>query len=420
MSETQPSAQPSLAAATRYWLRLGLTSFGGPAGQIAMMQTDLVDRRGWIDQRRFLGALNFCMLLPGPEAQQLATFVGWRLHGTIGGLIAGTLFIVPGALVLFGLSYLAAAHGDASLVASIFAGIQPVVVGIIAVALWRIGRRVLKSVTAGTIAVAAFVGLSVLELPFPLLIGVAAVLGVVLDRTGVATLAHVPEASVQPWPKRGLRDLVRLAAMFVGLWAIPVGLVLWVFGADPFAGIIRLFTTAAFVTFGGAYAVLPYIAEAAVDTYGWLGSSDMIRGLALAETTPGPLILVTQFVGFFAGWTQSAGLDPLFAATLGSILTLYVTFLPCFFFIFAGARWVDTLIHSRFCSAALTAVTAAVVGVIADLGVFIAWATWFGDGGTIDAGSVLITLAATVVLLATKVGVHWVVVAGAVLGAALA
>ena len=417
MSETQPSPSPSLAAATRYWLRLGLTSFGGPAGQIAMMQTDLVDRRGWIDQRRFLGALNFCMLLPGPEAQQLATFVGWRLHGTIGGLIAGTLFIVPGALVLFGLSYLAAAHGDAALVASIFAGIQPVVVGVIAVALWRIGRRVLKSVTAAAIAVAAFAALSVLGLPFPLLIGVAALLGIVLDRAGVATFAHVQEGPAQPWPKQGLRHLLRLAALFVALWAVPVALVLWALGADPFAGIVRLFTTAAFVTFGGAYAVLPYIAEAAVETYGWLGPSDMIRGLALAETTPGPLILVTQFVGFFAGWTQSAGLDPLFAAAVGSVLTLYVTFLPCFFFIFAGARWVDTLIHSRLCSAALTAVTAAIVGVIADLGVFIAQATWFSDGGALDPGSVLITLLATIALLATKVGVHWVVVAGAVLGA---
>ncbi|NBB82872.1 MAG: chromate efflux transporter, partial [Alphaproteobacteria bacterium] len=335
---------PSLREAIGYWARLGLTSFGGPAGQIAMMQTELVDRRGWIDQRRFLNALNFCMLLPGPEAQQLATFVGWRLHGLKGGLAAGTLFVLPGAVVLLALAWIAAAHGDVPAVAAVFEGVKPAVVAIIAAALWRIARRTLDGAAPVALAVLAFLGLYVFGVPFPVIVLGAGLIGLAAGRAGLAAFGRPnaddgPPAAdpTEPTGPAERRRLLRLLAVFAVLWAVPVAGVLAVLGTEPWAGVAWLFTKAAFVTFGGAYAVLPYIADQAVGTYGWLTPEDMIRGLALAETTPGPLILVTQFVGFFAGWTAPGAMPPFAAATIAAVLTLYVTFLPCFLFIFAGA-----------------------------------------------------------------------------------
>lgn len=416
-------AAPSLAQAVRYWAKLGLVSFGGPAGQIAMMQTDLVDRRGWIDQRRFLNALNFCMLLPGPEAQQLATFVGWRLHGVRGGLAAGTLFVLPGALVLLALAWVAAAHGDVPAVAAVFDGIKPAVVAIIAAALWRMGRRALDGWAPLAMAAAAFLGLAVLDLPFPLIVLGAGVVGWTIGRTGRPVFAGpAPDGppAVDPDEPTGPAErhrLLRLGAAFAGLWLLPVGLVLVTLGPQPWSGVAWLFTKAAFVTFGGAYAVLPYIADQAVGVYGWLAPEAMIRGLALAETTPGPLILVTQFVGFFAGWTQPGGMAPALAGTIAAGLTLYVTFLPCFFFIFAGAPHVERLARNRAAASALGAITAAVVGVIADLGVFLAREVLVADGAP-DAVAIALALAILALLTRGGLAVHWAVALGAAAGLA--
>ncbi|MGP1397350.1 MAG: chromate efflux transporter [Inquilinaceae bacterium] len=414
MTETTPSFRQAL----RFWIRLGLISFGGPAGQIAIMQTELVDRRRWIGQRPFLDALNFCMLLPGPEAQQLATFIGWRLHGTIGGLAAGIAFIVPGAMVLLALSYIVAAHGDAPLIAAAFDGVKPMVVAIIAVALWRIARRTLTGWPLGALAVAAFVGLYFFDVPFPALIlgagliGASGRLGTAASKTDAGSA--LPPSAAPPSSAR----LMRLAAVFLVLWAVPVALIVGLVGPEPYLDIARLFTTAAFVTFGGAYAVLPYIADAAVGTYGWLTPADMVRGLALAETTPGPLILVTQFVGFFAGWTNPGTLSPAVAGTLAAGLTLYVTFLPCFFFIFAGAPYVERLTGWPPARGALTAITAAIVGVMLNLAVFLAEAVLIVPAG-LDWTAATIALAGVIALVRFGIGVHWVVLAGAAIGVVL-
>ncbi len=414
------AGHPTFAAALAYWFRLGCISFGGPAGQIALMQTDLVDRRQWIDQRSFLHALNFCMLLPGPEAQQLATFVGWRLHGVRGGLAAGILFILPGAVVLLALAWIAAAYGGVPVVAVVFDGVQPVVVGIIAVALWRLGRRTLNGWPALALAGAAFVGIHALDVPFPALVLGAGLVGAAAARLGSGAFGRpAAAAALDADPLPGPWRTVRLVVLFAVLWAVPVAAVLALLGTEPYAGIARLFTTAAFVTFGGAYAVLPYIAAAAVDTYGWLSAADMIRGLALAETTPGPLILVTQFVGFFAGWTAPAGLPPFAAGTVAAALTLYVTFLPCFLFIFAGAPYVERLGRSAAATAALGAITAAVVGVILNLGVFLAEAALL-PAGRPEPVAAAVAVATAAVLLRWQVGVHWTVLAGAAFGLARA
>ncbi|MBK1842481.1 chromate efflux transporter [Azospirillum sp. YIM B02556] len=419
----QPSPIPPFGAFCLYWLRLGLTSFGGPAGQIAMMQSELVDRRRWIDQTRFLHALNFCMLLPGPEAQQLATYIGWRQYGVRGGLVAGGLFVLPGALVLLALSWIAAAHGSTGLVGALFDGIKPAVVAIIAAAVWRMGRRTLKGPAAVAMAAAAFLALFVLHLPFPLVIGAAAVVGGVTAHTGRHWFAHPHplsegDAATLEEPAPRLGRLLALAGLFVVLWAVPVGAVLLAFGSDPWRGIAALFTKAAFVTFGGAYAVLPYIARQAVDAYGWLSPREMVDGLALAETTPGPLILVTQYVGFFAGWNRPGVLPPGLAGMLGAALTTYVTFLPCFLFIFAGAPYVERLIHNRPAAGALAAIAAAVVGVILNLGVYLGIAVLLPDGQT--AGHRIwiwaIMLAALYALTRRNAAIHWVVLGGAAAG----
>ncbi|MBI1208413.1 MAG: chromate efflux transporter [Azospirillum sp.] len=406
-----------------YWLKLGCVSFGGPAGQIAMMQHELVDRRGWIDQTRFLHALNFCMMLPGPEAQQLATYVGWRLRGIVGGLVAGLLFILPGAAVLLALSWAAAAKGDTPAVAALFHGIKPVVVAIIAAAVWRIGRRTCRSPAAAAIAVAAFLGIFFLKVPFPAIVLGAAVIGLGATRCGRDwfKLPHGPgnDNGLPAGPSPSLWRLVVLVAVFAILWAGPVWLAIRLLGPVPYAGIATLFAKAAFVTFGGAYAVLPYIAAAAVDFYHWLSPAQMIDGLALAESTPGPLILVTQYVGFFAGWNHAVaapgGLSPALAGAAGAGLTLYVTFLPCFFFIFAGAPYVERLIHNRAVAGALGAVTAAVVGVILNLGVYLGIQVLM-PAGHLDLFALAVAGAALVALLRGHIAVHWLVLAGAAAG----
>jgi chromate transporter len=413
-----PSAapRPTLGQIGALWAKIGLVSFGGPAAQIALMQTELVDRRQWLDRQSFLNGLNLCMLLPGPEAQQLATYAGWRSHGVIGGLVAGGLFVLPGALVLLLLSWVAARHGDVPLVAAIFSGIKPVVLGIIAAALWRLAKRTLAGPAALAIAVAAFVAIALFGVPFPAVIGAAALAGIFAARAGFK-LAGAPMAGAPHTRRLGLNfaRIAKLCGIFAAALLLPVALIVAAFGDLPFLALASLFTKAAFITFGGAYALLPYIAGEAVNTYGWLEQSDMIRGLALAEAKPGPLILVNQFVGFFAGWNEPGTLSPLAAGLIGAGLVTYVTFLPSFLFIFALAPAVDTLQHVAWAQAALAGVTAAVVGVIANLGVVFGSVVLIEDGGPawIALG---VALAALYAMIRFNLAVHWIVAAGALLG----
>jgi len=412
------TAQPSFGEAAAYWLKLGFTSFGGPAGQIAMMQSECVDKRGWIGQGAFLRGLNYSMLLPGPEAQQLAAYIGWRLHGIRGCLFAGTAFIVPGMVLMIFLAWVAAAKGDSTFVKALFEGVKPVVVAIIIHALWRIGSKACNSATAIGLAVLAFAAIRFAGVPFPAVVLAAGVVGMIVARFGWAGFdsghghggeefeTH-HEVSFQAILRRW--TIVSLAAF--GFGAVPCAAVLAVWGTEPFADVIQLFTTAAFVTFGGAYAVLPYIADAGVTTYGWLTPPEMINGLALAETTPGPLILVTTYVGFFSGW-KTAGLG---FAVLAAGLTTFVTFLPSFLFIIAGAPYIEALQARAWARNALGAITAAVVGVIFNLAVFFGEAAlWQNE--TVHWLNAAAAVGAFVLLHWAKVSVPLMVVLGAGFG----
>ena len=381
---------PTLAEAFRVWAKIGLLGFGGPAGQIALMHKELVEDRRWIGEQRFLHALNYCMLLPGPEAQQLATYIGWLLHRTAGGLIAGLLFVLPGALVMLGLSALYALYRHVPLVDALFFGVKAAVLAIVVQAVVRIGRRALRNRLMIGIAVAAFMAIYLLHLPFPLIIALAGLTGWIGNRyapslfvpAGHGAKGEVPEAPgvVDAMFERGelahaapsWGRALRVAAIWLPLWLGPV-LLLWAMtgSSSVWTQIGAFFSVMAVVTFGGAYAVLAYVAQAAVDSFGWMAPGEMVDGLGLAETTPGPLILVVQFVGFLAAFRNPGPLDPLLAGTLGALLTLWVTFAPCFFWIFLGAPFVESLRGNRALSASLSAITAAVVGVILNL------ALWF-------------------------------------------
>lgn len=408
---------PSLREALLYWLKLGCLSFGGPAGQIAMMQTELVDRKGWIGQGPFLRGLSFATLLPGPEAQQLATYIGWRLHGTWGGIAAGALFVLPGALCMFILSWIAAAHGDVRFVAAVFDGLKPVVVAIIAHAVWRVGTKALKSWQAIGLAAAAFVALYFLGIDFPFIVAAAAAIGILAARAGLDVFAsggHGAAPAHGAAPRNGVWRIAVMTAIFALLWAIPVFGIVATFGQKPYADIADLMTKAAFVTFGGAYAVLPYVADAAVNDFGWLSANEMLNGLALAETTPGPLILVLQYVGFYAGWNAGT-IAPAQAAAVAAFLATYCTFLPSFLFILAGAPYVETLHTNKAISGALAAITAAVVGVILNLAVFLGQAVFVPATG-IDGLAIAASLAAFVATVRGRVAIHWLVLAGAAFG----
>ena len=425
--EPPATPPPTFADATRLWLKVGLISFGGPAAQISILHEELVERRRWVDERSFLTALNFCMLLPGPEAQQLATYMGLKLHGVRGALVAGALFVLPGALVLFALAWLAAAQGSWPPLQAMFKGMLPIVVALIAAAVWRIGSRTLKTPAAWALAVGAFVGLAILKVAFPWIIGATLALGVVADRLGwtIAPRAHAAEGPVALAPANWPRIARRFAGytlLFAVLWAAPVALALASAGPRPFADVAIFFTQAAFVTFGGAYAVLPFVAQGAVEHYAWLSRPEMVHGLALAETTPGPLILVTQYVGFFAGWNaalggHAGGLSPLAAGALAAAITTWVTFLPCFYFVLVGAPLVERLAADCRAHAALSAVTAAVVGVIATLAVLIAREA-FLPSGRFDPLGVVVAIAAFIAAWRFKVGAVWLVGAGAICGLA--
>ncbi len=364
-----PQAIPFRQALAVWW-RIGLLSFGGPAGQIALMHRILVEEKRWLDEARFLHALNYCMLLPGPEAQQLATYVGWLLHGVRGGLVAGLLFILPGALLILALSWLYVLFGQVTLVEGLFVGLKAAVLAIVVQALIRIGGRALTGVLKPLLAVAGFLALFVFGLPFPLVVLAAGLIGF----AGARWFARTGTQDGEPLPDIPVRAGTRRAALAcLVLWLGTVALLLGLLGpGNVFSEIALFFSKMAMVTFGGAYAVLAYVAQQGVETYGWLQPGEMLDGLALAETTPGPLILVTQFVGFLATFRDAGVGESLFWATLGAGLTTWVTFLPCFLWIFAGAPYVEKLRGHRALSAALAAITAAVVGVIANL------ALWFG------------------------------------------
>lgn len=385
--ESVPRA-PSYAEATRVWARIALLSFGGPAGQIAVMHRILVEEKRWIGDSRFLHALNFCMLLPGPEAQQLATYSGWLLHGARGGLTAGLLFILPGIVTIMGLSWVYVIWGQVGFVAAAFVGVKAAVLAIVLQALVRLGRRVLGNGLHRLIAAAAFLAIFAFDVPFPLVVVGAGLAGLGAARIGLAGAREtsgggggrdaVADADTVLGEEGRLGAASRTGALRAGilalvLWLLPVGLLVLMAGrGDVFTEIALFFSRMAIVTFGGAYAVLAYVAQAAVETFGWLEPGEMLDGLGMAETTPGPLIMVLQFVGFLAAFRDAGWSEPLLAATLGGLLATWVTFAPCFAWIFLGAPYIERLRGSRALGAALSGVTAAVVGVILNLAVWFA------------------------------------------------
>jgi chromate transporter len=430
--ENAPSPRPGFRTLLRVFLTIGLLGFGGPAGQIAMMHKMLVEERGWIGEARFLHALNYCMLLPGPEAQQLATYIGWLLHRTRGGIAAGLLFLLPGAAVMLALSLLYVAFRHVPLVDAAFFGIKAAVLAVVVDALLRIGRRALVDRAALVVAVCAFLAIFVLAVPFPLIVLAAGVIGwwrhrgqgaaaapAALGPPGVvdAMFAAGELGHAEPSRARAFRTL----CLWLPLWLGPVAL-LWLFlgGEATFTSIGRFFSLMAMVTFGGAYAVLAYVAQAAVEHFHWLSAQEMLDGLGLAETTPGPLVLVLQFVGFLAAYHNPGSLPPLLAGALGSLLTLWVTFAPCFLWIFLGAPYVESLRRNRALSGALAGITAAVVGIIANLALWFALHFLFRDlqppalfGGfgpdlpvlsTLDPRAAVLSAVAMVLLLKLRLG----------------
>ncbi|HEX2852061.1 MAG TPA: chromate efflux transporter [Opitutaceae bacterium] len=417
---------PSFGEAVRFWLKLGFISFGGPAGQIAIMHTELVEKKRWVDEPRFLNALNYCMLLPGPEATQLAIYCGWLLHRARGGLVAGVLFVLPSAVLLWGLSYLYAAHGRLPWIEAIFAGLKPAVVAIVAAAVWRIGQKALKGAVFWAIAFAAFVAIFWLKVPFPAIILGAAVCGLAglrfwpekfLNRTGPGAAETVGSREAAGTMRPTWGRAARIVALSCALWFAPVvAIAAWQGWDGMFARMGLFFSEAAMVTFGGAYAVLPYVAQQAVETHGWLTTPQMLDGLGLAETTPGPLIMVLQFVGFMGGWQHPGTLSPLLAATLGAALTTWVTFVPSFMFIFLGAPHLERLRGNRHASAALSAVTAAVVGVVLNLAVWFAWHVFRMQGGGWNGFAIAVALVAFLAQWRFKAGVVAIVLAGGLAG----
>jgi len=423
--------------ALRFWFKLGFISFGGPAGQIAIMHEELVERRRWISERRFLHALNYCMVLPGPEAQQLATYLGWLMHRTRGGIVAGVLFVLPSLFILIALSWIYLVWGDTSLVAGLFYGIKPAVTAIVLQAAWRIGSRALKNGALWAIAAAAFVAIFALNVPFPAIVVAAALIGYVgghfmperfrnggghggqQKSYGPALIddeTPTPAHARFHWP-----HTLRVLAVAGLLWAVPMAVLMVLWGwSHSYTQMGWFFTKAALLTFGGAYAVLPYVYQGAVGHYGWLTPEQMIDGLALGETTPGPLIMVVAFVGFVGGHGQALlGPDALFlAGALAAVLVTWFTFLPSFLFILAGGPLVESTHDDLKFTAPLTAITAAVVGVVLNLALFFGYHVLWpsGLGGRFDGVSALIALGAAVALLRYRRNVLHVIGACAVLG----
>src|SRR5436190_2185708 len=416
---------PSFGDAFRFWLKLGFVSFGGPSGQIAMMHTELVEKKRWIDNPRFLHALNFCMLLPGPEAQQLAIYIGWLLHKTRGGIVAGALFVIPSIFILWGLSYIYVAFGNIPWIAAIFYGLKPAVLAIVAAAVIRIGSKALKNAVMWSLALAAFVTIYFFRVPFPLIIISAGILGLIgnkiLPQYFRGEIAHPLDVDLAS--KTGDRAkpmwlrALKVSTTWIVIWALPLGLTGIFLGPDH--TIFRegiFFSKAAVVTFGGAYAVLPYVSQQAVEHYHWLTAPQMLDGLGLAETTPGPLIMVLQFVGFLGGYQHSGTLPPLLAATLGAFITTWATFVPCFLWIFLGAPYIERMRNNTNLTTALSAVTAAVVGVILNLAVWFGLHVIFPGNGKVDWFALVVCAAAFVAMLRYKIDIIPVVLSAGLFG----
>lgn len=434
----------SFNEAFRFWAKLGFISFGGPAGQIAIMHRELVERRRWISEERFLHALNYCMLLPGPEAQQLAIYIGWLLHRTWGGIVAGALFVIPSIFVLLALSYIYAAHGNVPVVAGVLSGFKPIVVAIVVEAVIKIGGRALKRWTHFVIAALSFISIYFLQIPFPVIVLFAAIAGLLGARympKVFAAAATIKEADRKtegggelteadplliedhaPPPDHTLPNRLRtfkILAVGIALWISPlVVLTGWRGWESLHVHEYHFFTKAALVTFGGAYAVLAYVTQAAAGSFAWITKTQAVDGLALAETTPGPLIMVLQFIGFMAAWNNPQGMSRTASAVTGALITTYVTFLPCFLFIFLGAPYIEILRGNKNLTGALSGVTSAVVGVILNLALVFGAAVIFPQGlaGTAEWFSAAMTVAAFVALYKFKAEVLWVVLAGGLIG----
>lgn len=442
MDETNKNSSSQISSisvkeAFLYWLKLGFISFGGPAGQIAIMHHDLVEKKRWMSEKRFLHALNYCMLLPGPEAQQLATYIGWLMHRTWGGLIAGVFFVLPSFFILVGLAWVYMAYGSVPAVAGVLYGIKPAVVAIVLFAAYRIGSRTLKNKVLWSIAALAFIAIFLLKLPFPVIVLAAGIIGHFGGRKapqffkvggghGAADKSYgkaiidddtpIPSHALFSWNK-----LWRMAGIGLAIWFAAMLLLVSLYGWN--ATLTQMgwfFTKAALMTFGGAYAVLPYVFQGAVEHYQWLSPTQMIDGLALGETTPGPLIMVVTFVGFVGGWmTHASGVDAIFASAFSaaSVVTFF-TFLPSFIFIFMGAPFIETTHGNLKFTAPLSAITAAVVGVILNLALFFAYHVFWPTGfeGAVDWPSVLLTIVASIAIFRFKVGVIPVIITSGVLG----
>ena len=439
----------SFGEAIKVWARIAALSFGGPAGQIAVMHRILVEEKRWIGETRFLHALNYCMLLPGPEAQQLAIYIGWLLHRTKGGLVAGILFVLPGLVAIMALSWIYAIFGNVGVVQALFFGLKAAVLAIVLEAVARIGKRALRNKVMVALAAAAFVAIFVFRVPFPLIVLSAALIGYFGGRAGWAAFAaanghgkmgknQVADADtalgddIPAHARNATAWSLRMAAILLVLWLTPVAALLLLKGpGNVFAEIAMFFSKMAVVTFGGAYAVLAYVAQQAVGTYGWLKPGEMLDGLGMAETTPGPLIMVTQFVGFMGAFRSPGAMPPLLAGTLGGLLTTWVTFTPCFLWIFLGAPYIETLRSNKALSAALATITAAVVGVILNLAVWFALHVLFGElreihvaGATLDIpvltsvnpAALGLSIIALLAVFRFKLGMRWVLGGCSLLG----
>jgi chromate transporter len=428
------SVTPSFGDAFRFWLKLGFVNFGGPTGQIAVMHEELVNRRRWLDEDRFLHALSFCLLLPGPEAQQLAIYTGWLLNGTEGGIAAGVLFVAPAAVLMAGLAWLYAAGGELPIVSAIFEGLAAAVVGIVAAAMVSIGGRAVRGRVAAVVAALAFLAIFVVGVPFPIVVLVAAGIGLTLGpgRLGVTVSDDGTDRSAPPSPRR--RRTLLVLAVGLAVWWIPLLVVVALTGVGSIYSEEGLFfSQVAVISFGGAYAVLAYVAHEVVRRFG-LSPDDVVAGLALAETTPGPLILVVEFYGFLAAYRNPGTLPPAAAGAMGAAVTVWATFAPCFLWVFLGAPWVERLRTNRALRGALAAVTAAVVGVIGSLALTVATNVLFEDVQTarpffatiprpvwssLDVPSAVVALAAFVAIRRFRVNVAWVALAGGLMGLVL-
>ena len=429
-SQQERQLAPSFAEAFRFWLKLGFISFGGPTGQIAIMQTELVERKRWVSQSRFLHAFNFCMLLPGPEAQQLAIYIGWLLHKTWGGIVAGAFFVIPSIFILWGLSFIYAAFGNLPWIAAIFYGLKPAVTAIVLAAVIRIGRKALKNEVMWALAALAFVAIYFFKVPFPAIILSAGLIGFVggllwksrfenvtkeTSTSAESVISDEQESLAHARPS--LSRAVKVSILWLTLWLTPTMILGAVRGWDSTLFKQGLFfSKAAVITFGGAYAVLPYVAQQALFHYGWLKPGQMMDGLGLAETTPGPLIMVLQFVGFMGAWQHPEGLPPLLAATIGALITTWATFTPCFLWIFLGAPYIEQLRGNTRLTSALSAITAAIVGVVLNLAVWFALHVFFPAAGAIDWFAILLCIAAFVAMTRYKVDIVPVVIGAGILG----